>query len=1422
MGNFLDESFMTGVVPGETSSVPSNSLSDDFMTGKQPPVSTPPKTSIPVLKPGETVLNMAPGQLQKEAAALANMAISVPGGVAGMIGDNLSRLSSLMYGTDAKEAGATARGVSDQLNSDWGKLTSKLGLHFNSNGSAIDAVMNYGMQASDTAGAAIDKATGGAIPADLVQTARDDVLNMLGVKGLKTGAIKAWDKTKAVGTEFSHALDGADPDITAAKAAVADSKARIAADADHAQAVQDVAAGTAAPATVDAVVAKAMEARHPLDVAWNPKAKPAAAKGSSPAWDNLVRGLVEEPGAKADATLSESAITEVPQAAPEGPGLTQKTTLAEPTIIGEAPDLVESGLDKLRQGQLISTPEAEAIRALKPLPGQGTIVDPEGKPYFQRGQADPALLKTLGLMGLGAVAGTALYNWYQSSSGLSEDNARDVGAGLAGLGAVGMLKGKLEGVPEPRLIDLVKQAGAEGEGAAAKLYTDTKSQLTRTVQSWDRGGKEGLPVEDIVQNTYMKAFEAIKKGQFRGDSSLSTFLHKIAQNEKFNVFNSVAEKTARRSSSLEVDPETGGAIVPEKYTMEQSPEKYQSAQDQAATNQLAQRMQSALDKLPEDQAAVFKALEMDGLSYEEAAAQLDVPIGTIRSRFSRAKENLQGSLRDYKDLQAGNVDPKVLAKIAATVGGAVYGYNKDKSPLGLLLGAAVGMGGAALADGGWRSVASALSDGLKADERIRITPELRTMNTVIETANRDLYSLGKKVEALGLPRASLSRITHSLEGDTSIKLTPEEVTASNTITQFFSKYGQLGLKSGVLHDLLNNYVTHVYGSAGKSLLESIMQERTGGSTSSPFAKTRTGPPTIAEINSHAASKGLQPITDNILEIVSAYGKSLAGAMAHKGLLESLKGRESGVLGPKGLPDTLLMKISKAPADYERINHPSLQGYLVHPDIAPNMRFVLSTAELPAILKGVVAVNQLAKRAKFTMSLFHDTSLMMAMNGAEKFLRSDNLKNVGIAALGAGVGALVDPAHPLRGAAIGATAGFNIRRMGPALRGTHTLLDELAKNDPSDEIGKYLHGGLKLAMGGLGTEDLNMAGFKAFAPMLDSQIPGTGKLITATAALSDAFTRITFEQVQTVGKLSIAMGSHSEMLMSEAKALARDPNFKITPSEELYRKSSDFANTIQGGLNWQELAEGMKTKAGRDFALAALSPKGRAVLQLLEIAPDWALSTARAGYMSAGTLVGGEAGSLRGLIEPKTTTDLYRRYMLRSMVIQATVANAINYSMSGHPIWENRDKDGKFDPTFIDYGNGQHQQWNKHYNEFFHWGTKTKAQFLAKLSYAVSEPLNQLFGTEYLAPRITAQGQVTAGPVMKGSPILHALKGFQPMSVDTSKDLGSNVAGFLGAPILGTSTAEIQAARESLKQLHQTPEYKALQAERRAAKRRSAQ
>ncbi|MDG1494825.1 MAG: RNA polymerase sigma factor RpoE [Porticoccaceae bacterium] len=134
-------------------------------------------------------------------------------------------------------------------------------------------------------------------------------------------------------------------------------------------------------------------------------------------------------------------------------------------------------------------------------------------------------------------------------------------------------------------------------------------------------------VRDVVQEAFIKAYRALPK--FRGDSQFYTWLYRIAVNTAKNYL--VAR--SRRPPSSDVDLEDA-----QYYSGSDQLKDHSSPENQLFRDQLEAVINQAIIELPEDLRTAVTLREYEGLSYEDIAAVMDCPVGTIRSRIFRGRE----------------------------------------------------------------------------------------------------------------------------------------------------------------------------------------------------------------------------------------------------------------------------------------------------------------------------------------------------------------------------------------------------------------------------------------------------------------------------------------------------------------------------------------------------------------------------------------------------------------------------------------------------------------------------------------------------------------------------------------------------------------------------------------------------------------
>jgi RNA polymerase sigma-70 factor, ECF subfamily len=193
---------------------------------------------------------------------------------------------------------------------------------------------------------------------------------------------------------------------------------------------------------------------------------------------------------------------------------------------------------------------------------------------------------------------------------------------------------------------LVKRVQRGDKSAFDLLVRKYQHKVVKLVLRYVRNPAEA---EDIAQEAFIKAYRALP--QFRGDSAFYTWMYRIAINTAKNSLASRDRSPIAYDLDL-TDPEESHSV----QTKLQDPD---TPEGMALTEEIRGIVNSAIEGLPEELKTAIVLRELDGLSYEEIAAAMDCPVGTVRSRIFRAREAIDKRLREVFEGGLGRTEEMV-------------------------------------------------------------------------------------------------------------------------------------------------------------------------------------------------------------------------------------------------------------------------------------------------------------------------------------------------------------------------------------------------------------------------------------------------------------------------------------------------------------------------------------------------------------------------------------------------------------------------------------------------------------------------------------------------------------------------------------------------------------------------------------------
>jgi RNA polymerase sigma-70 factor (ECF subfamily) len=182
--------------------------------------------------------------------------------------------------------------------------------------------------------------------------------------------------------------------------------------------------------------------------------------------------------------------------------------------------------------------------------------------------------------------------------------------------------------PEVNIEKLIKHDRSE-YALLVEAYTDRLYRLAIRMTGNEQDA------EDVLQETFIKIFRNIEG--FKGNSSLSTWIYRIAMNEALMLL----RKHKPEGYSLDDDNEDEDMIPREIAAWDPLPEQT------LMSTEMTRHLTEAVLQLPETLRGVFLLRDTEQLSVKETAETLGITEGTVKVRLLRARLKLRQYLNTY-------------------------------------------------------------------------------------------------------------------------------------------------------------------------------------------------------------------------------------------------------------------------------------------------------------------------------------------------------------------------------------------------------------------------------------------------------------------------------------------------------------------------------------------------------------------------------------------------------------------------------------------------------------------------------------------------------------------------------------------------------------------------------------------------------
>ncbi|MDF2987410.1 MAG: polymerase sigma factor, sigma-70 family [Eubacterium sp.] len=185
---------------------------------------------------------------------------------------------------------------------------------------------------------------------------------------------------------------------------------------------------------------------------------------------------------------------------------------------------------------------------------------------------------------------------------------------------------------ENRLLTKARQGSVQAfEELSGSYYTKVYNICYRMLNNPEDASEQ-------AQETFIKAFRYIK--DFKGNCSFSTWIYRIATNTCLDFI-----RKNKNKNTVSIEQETFEEITIKDRLVSNTPGPEKIAENNAQR----EAIKKALSQMNEKNRMIIVLRDFRGLSYEQIAETIETPVGTVKSRISRARSELRELLCQDKE-----------------------------------------------------------------------------------------------------------------------------------------------------------------------------------------------------------------------------------------------------------------------------------------------------------------------------------------------------------------------------------------------------------------------------------------------------------------------------------------------------------------------------------------------------------------------------------------------------------------------------------------------------------------------------------------------------------------------------------------------------------------------------------------------------